>query len=84
MKLLKDFIVLQWKLWKWHFFPGLVAGFILIAIVLILTYINNRPPKPPPAPRTVGRTPPGVGSFQKATSSHTVTLSEQSFRATAS
>ena len=58
MKWLKEILMLLWEFYKRILLPGLVAGLIVLIIFLIVNYINNRPSKPPPAPRTIGITEP--------------------------
>ena len=58
MKWLKGIPVLLWNFHKRMLLPGFVAGLILLIIYFIVHYINNRPSKPPPAPRTIGITEP--------------------------
>ena len=60
MKWLKGVLVFLriWDFYKRIFWPGCVAGLIVLIIYFTVNYINNRPSKPPPAPRTIGITQP--------------------------
>ena len=56
MKWLKGVLVFLriWDFYKRIFWPGCVAGLIVLIIYFTVKYINNRASKPPPAPRTIG------------------------------
>ena len=65
---LKKLVNWQVRILKWKLAPErLVAGAVFVGIFLIVSWLNNRPSRPPPAPRTIYRTTtPVVTGGQKA------------------
>lgn len=58
---LKKLVNWQVRILKWKLAPErLVAGAVFIGIFLIASWLNNRPSRPPPAPRTIYRTTTSV------------------------